>query len=167
MAHSSLQNSCYSTVPKHLNTAGHLTHCYSLRSVWIYWLSFHSWQCGSEVSAGECFLHLHNSSARSSAIFMRHTSCFTAKECLKNNCKSQPKPWTHSWRGPLSSSAWAFTCCCRTSENMKASHPYFSRAIQISKSTTWSHTSCCLTKDCKILPIKQWKKYLLPTHLHD
>lgn len=67
-------NSCYATVPKqgtvtacdHMNLWAH----FSIQPKWI------------QVSAGEYFLYLHNSSGNSS-IFTRHNSCFTAKGCLK------------------------------------------------------------------------------------
>lgn len=54
------------TACDHMNLWAH----FSIQPKWI------------QVSAGEYFLYLRNSSGNSS-IFMRHNSCFTAKGCLK------------------------------------------------------------------------------------
>lgn len=95
------------------------------------------------------------------------TLALQPKGVEKNSCESHPSPWTHSWRGPLTSSTSASTCCCRISENMKAkSSPVLKGNSDIKTNPMKSHLMLP-HRGLQNPVIKQWKKQLLPSHLHE
>lgn len=150
-----LPNSCYVTVPKQ----GPVTACDNMN----FWAPFSNNPRWIQV------LHVNISCiytiVQVTLLFLQEITFALQPKGVwkKTRCKSHPSPWTHSWRGVLSQVP-----------------PQLSLAAAESQKT-WKSFSSLQGKfrhqnePCEVTPhrglqnpvIKQWKKQLLPSHLHE